>query len=81
MKTLDTNKKAFHNYFSEDKFEAGIVLTGDEIKSVRAGHFSIVDTYGYIKNEEGTILTLNIAFVKCERYRQIFCCILKQKSV
>ncbi|MBO5954365.1 MAG: SsrA-binding protein SmpB, partial [Clostridia bacterium] len=33
-------------------FEAGIVLTGDEIKSVRLGHFSIVDTYGFIKDGE-----------------------------
>lgn len=35
MKTLYTNKKAFHNYFIEDKFEAGIVLTGSEVKSCR----------------------------------------------
>ena len=35
MKILYTNKKAFHNYFIEDKFEAGIVLTGSEVKSCR----------------------------------------------
>jgi SsrA-binding protein len=35
MKNLYTNKKAFHNYFIEDKFEAGIVLTGSEVKSCR----------------------------------------------
>ncbi|MBO5853019.1 MAG: SsrA-binding protein, partial [Clostridia bacterium] len=35
-----------------ETFEAGIVLTGDEIKSVRLGHFSIVDTYGFIKDGE-----------------------------
>ncbi len=46
------NKRARFEYELLETFEAGIVLTGDEIKSVRLGHFSIVDTYGYIKNGE-----------------------------
>lgn len=52
MKIVAENKRARFEYELLETFEAGIVLTGDEIKSVRLGHFSIVDTYGFIKNEE-----------------------------
>jgi len=52
MKLVAENKRARFEYEFIETYEAGIVLTGDEIKSVRLGHFSIVDTYGYVKNEE-----------------------------
>lgn len=52
MKLVAENKRARFEYELLETYEAGIVLTGDEIKSVRAGHFSIVDTYGYIKDNE-----------------------------
>ena len=52
MKLIAENRRARFEYELLDNYEAGIVLTGDEIKSVRLGHFSIVDTYGYIKNGE-----------------------------
>ena len=52
MKLMAENKRARFEYDILDTYEAGIVLTGDEIKSVRQGHLSIVDCYGYIKNEE-----------------------------
>lgn len=52
MKLMAENKRAKFEYEILDTYEAGIVLTGDEIKSVRQGHLSIVDCYGYIKNEE-----------------------------
>ena len=52
MKLMAENKRARFEYELIETYEAGIVLTGDEIKSVRAGHFSIVDTYGFIKNGE-----------------------------
>lgn len=52
MKLVAENRRAAFEYELLDKYEAGIVLTGDEIKSVRAGHFSITDCYGYIKNDE-----------------------------
>jgi len=52
MKLVAENKRARFEYELLETFEAGIVLTGDEIKSVRLGHFSIVDTYGYIKDNE-----------------------------
>ncbi len=51
-KLVAENKRARFEYELLDCYEAGIVLTGDEIKSVRAGHFSIVDCYGYIKKGE-----------------------------
>ncbi len=46
------NKRARFEYELLDTYEAGIVLSGDEIKSVRLGHLSLVDTYGFIKNDE-----------------------------
>ena len=52
MKLVAENKRARFEYELLDAYEAGIVLSGDEIKSVRLGHFSIVDTYGYIKDGE-----------------------------
>ena len=52
MKLMAENKRARFEYELLDSYEAGIVLTGDEIKSVRLGHLSLVDTYAYIKNEE-----------------------------
>ena len=52
MKLVAENRRAKFEYELLDSYEAGIVLTGDEIKSVRAGHLSIADCYGYIKNNE-----------------------------
>lgn len=52
MKLVAENKRARFEYEILETFEAGIVLTGDEIKSVRLGHFSIVDCYGFIKDGE-----------------------------
>lgn len=45
MKEIVNNKKAFFNYFIEDKFEAGIALKGCEVKSLRQGKCSLVDAY------------------------------------
>ena len=52
MKIVAENKRARFEYELLETYEAGIVITGDEIKSVRLGHFSIVDTYGFIKDGE-----------------------------
>jgi len=46
------NKKARHDYFVEETLEAGMVLTGTEVKSLRAGRASLVDGYASIKNDE-----------------------------
>lgn len=58
---LATNKKARHEYFINETFEAGMVLTGTEIKSVRDGKLQIVDGYIQIKNGEATLLNVHIA--------------------
>ncbi len=60
-KIVAENKRARFEYDLLEFFEAGIVLTGDEIKSVRNGHLSIVDCFGYIKNEE---VYLRNSFIK-----------------
>ncbi len=54
------NKKAYFNYFIEDEIEAGIVLVGTEIKSVRKGSIDISDAYIRIKNNEAYIINMFI---------------------
>ena len=49
-KLVSNNKKAYHDYFIEETYEAGIVLTGTEIKSVRNGKVSIKESYAKIQN-------------------------------
>jgi SsrA-binding protein len=46
------NKKAFHDYFVEERFEAGVVLEGWEVKSIRAGHVQLKEAYVVVKNAE-----------------------------
>lgn len=55
------NRKAKFDYFIEDEIEAGIVLKGTEIKSLRKGSADIKDTYVRIKNEEAFIINMYIA--------------------
>ncbi len=55
------NRKARYDYFIEDEYEAGIVLTGTEIKSIRANKCSISDAYVVFKGNEAFILNMNIS--------------------
>lgn len=55
------NKKAYFDYFVLSEIEAGIALTGTEIKSIRKGSASLVDTYARIKNGEVFIINMYIA--------------------
>ena len=48
QKVVATNRKARHDYTIEDTYEAGIVLTGTEVKSLREGRASLVDGYAFI---------------------------------
>jgi SsrA-binding protein len=50
--TVATNRKARHDYSVEDTYEAGLVLTGTEVKSLRAGRASLVDGYATVDNGE-----------------------------
>ena len=60
-RTVATNRKARHEYFIEETYEAGIVLTGTEIKSVRAGKVSLQEGFVLIKQGEAWLLNVNIA--------------------
>ena len=52
IKEIAQNRKAFHDYFVLEKYEAGIELAGTEVKSVRAGQVNMKDSYCFIKNGE-----------------------------
>jgi SsrA-binding protein len=60
-KTVAVNRKARHDYSIEDSFEAGIVLTGTEIKSVRAGKVSLAEAYARVDGGEAWLVGANIA--------------------
>ena len=60
MKVFAENRKARNSYTFEEFYEAGIVLTGPETKSVRGGAVSIVDAFAVIENEEAFIYEMNI---------------------
>ena len=51
-KQIAANRKAYHDYFVDDKYEAGISLVGTEVKSLRAGQVNLKDSYCTIKNGE-----------------------------
>ena len=59
-KLIATNKKARHDYFIEDTYEAGIVLHGTEVKSLRAGHCSIKESFVRVDNGEVIIYGMHI---------------------
>lgn len=61
MKVIANNKKARHEYFVDEVYEAGLVLTGTEIKSIRNGKVSIKEAYAKIINGEALILGMNIS--------------------
>lgn len=60
-KIVANNKKARHDYFIDDVYETGIVLTGTEIKSVRAGKVSIKESYAKIQDGEIVLIGMNIS--------------------
>ena len=64
IKTVATNRKAYHNYLIQDSVEAGIVLTGTEIKSIRAGRVSLGDAY--VRPEAGELWLLNAHIARYE---------------
>ncbi len=60
-KLIANNKKAFHDYFIEDTYEAGIALAGTEVKSLRMGKCSIKEAFVRIENGEVWICGMNIS--------------------
>jgi SsrA-binding protein len=65
VKTVATNRKAQHDYFIEDSFEAGIVLTGTEIKSIRDGRVNLRDSFAMVR--EGELWLMNVHIAPYER--------------
>ncbi len=59
--TIARNKKAFHNYFIEDRFEAGIALEGWEVKGLRAGRANLQESYVSVKNGEVFLIGAHIS--------------------
>ena len=60
QKVVASNRKARHDYTIEDTFEAGLVLTGTEVKSLRLGRASLVDGYGFIEGGEAWLDAVHI---------------------
>lgn len=61
MKTICLNRKAYHDYFIDDSIEAGLVLTGTEVKSLRQGKVSLGDAYARAQNGELWLMNAHIA--------------------
>ncbi len=60
-RTVAVNKKARHDYFLEDRVEAGIALQGWEVKSLRAGHIQLKESYVLLKNGEAWLFGAHIS--------------------
>src|SRR5512146_1315979 len=60
-KLICNNKKAYHYYFIEEKFEAGMVLTGTEVKSLRMGKANLNDSFAMVKGGEAFLHNLHIS--------------------
>ena len=61
MKVITTNKSASFEYFIEEKYEAGIVLEGNEIKSVRAGNVNMNDSFCFVRGNTVSVKNMHIA--------------------
>lgn len=73
MKIITQNKKAFFDYDVHEKLEAGLVLTGDEVKSLRAGHANLTGSFATIHNGELNLINMHIspyshAYTKSEEH-------------
>ena len=60
-KQICSNKKAFHEYHIEERFEAGMVLTGTEVKSLRMGKANLSDAFALVRNGEAFLHNLHIS--------------------
>lgn len=86
MKIITTNKKAFFNYSMHDSLEAGIALTGDEVKSIRANNINIGDAFATVHNGEIQLLNCYIgpyshAYNKTDTSRRSRTLLLKRKEI
>jgi SsrA-binding protein len=65
MKNIATNRKAYHNFSIEDKYEVGIVLSGTEVKALREGKANLNDAFAKIKNSEIFLVNAHISPYSC----------------
>ena len=61
IKVLSDNRSAGHDYYLSDRFEAGLVLTGTEVKSARSGKIQLKDAYGEVAGNEAWLVNAHIA--------------------
>lgn len=61
IKIVTKNSKAFHDYFIEDRFEAGLVLVGTEVKSIRQGKVNLKDSYCLVQDGEISVHGMHIS--------------------
>lgn len=61
VKTVANNRKAYHDYFIEEKYEAGIELSGTEVKSIRQGQVNLKDSYAIVKDGEMMVHGMHIS--------------------
>ena len=61
VKIIAKNNKAYHDYFIEEKFEAGIELVGTEVKSIRQGNVNLKDSFCIIKEGQLSVLGMHVS--------------------
>ncbi len=67
-RTITVNRKAYHDYLITDTYEAGLVLQGSEIKSIRAGHVNLKDAYARVENGEAWLFNCHISAYTAASY-------------
>ena len=70
MKLITSNRKAFHDYFIEDKYEAGLELEGWEVKSARAAEINLADSFVFIRDGECWLKNVHFAPYKDGRLEE-----------
>ena len=61
FKLIANNKKAYHDFFIDDKYETGIELFGTEVKSIRLGHVNLKDSFCVVKDGEMSVIGMHIS--------------------
>lgn len=66
--TIAKNKKAYHDYFIEEKYEAGLVLSGSEVKGIRAGRVNLKDSFIRFVKDEAFLFNAHIGRLETTHY-------------
>ncbi|SHE39870.1 SsrA-binding protein [Caldanaerobius fijiensis DSM 17918] len=61
IKIIAENRKAYHDYFIEERYEAGIVLAGTEVKSIRAGRVNLKDSFARVEDNEVWLYNMHVS--------------------